>query len=115
MYDMRFPPASNRADWIVDVELIDDDTGELITDLSGVGVYLEVRDKDHDRYRRLTGSTDDGHITILPSGFIEWKFTASEMRTLRPGTYDIGVIVTRDDSTEQEIIGFLPVLDGVVR
>lgn len=44
MYNGTLPAISNRADWIGTLELINDDTGEIITDLSGVTFRLELRD-----------------------------------------------------------------------
>jgi hypothetical protein len=114
MYDARLKPVSNRADWIESIELIDDDTGEPITDLTGVTASLEVRSRDP-YCQHLTGTTDDGHIVISDTGIIQWHFTATEMHCLSPRIYEIGFTITRDDITEQEMIGVLPVLDGVVR
>lgn len=113
MYDAQLKPVSNRADWIETIELIDDDTGQVITDLSDVTVKVEVR-KTPCRSRTLSGTSEDGHVTYPGNGIIQWHFTRSEMSNLCAGTYEIGVTVTRDDLTEQELIGSLPVVDGVV-
>lgn len=114
MYETQLNPISNRADWIETIELIDDDTGEVITDLSGVTVKMEVRDPVS-LFTRLSATTEDGHIALPGFGIIQWHFTKTEMSALCAGTYEIGVVVTRDDLTEQELIGVLPVYDGVVR
>jgi hypothetical protein len=114
MYEAQLKPVSNRADWLETIELIDDDTGQVITDLSEVTVKLEVRQMPN-CYRALTGSSDDGHVTYPGNGVIQWHFTKSEMSNLCAGTYEIGVTVTLDDFTEQELIGSLPVVDGIVR
>lgn len=114
MYDAQLKPVSNRADWLETIELIDDDTGQVITDLTGVTVKIEVR-KTPCYSRSLAGSSDDGHVTYPGNGIIQWHFTRSEMSNLVAGTYEIGVTVTLDDFTEQELIGSLPVVDGVVR
>jgi hypothetical protein len=113
MYDAQLKPVSNRADWLETIELIDDDTNQVITDLTGVTVKLEIRDTE--RCRRLVGSTDDGHITFPGNGVIQWQFTKLEMAGLCAGTYEIGLTVTLDDFTEQELIGSLPIVEGVVR
>lgn len=110
----NFRRVSNRADWIETIELIDDDTGEVITDLSGVSVALEIRDLPS-WCRVLSATTDNGKITFPGNGIIQWQFTKSEMSTLCAGTYEVGITVTRDDITEQELIGSLPVYEGVVR
>lgn len=114
MYEAQLKPVSNRADWLETIELIDDDTGLVISDLSGVTVNIEVRQMPNS-IRALSGSSDDGHVTYPGHGVIQWHFTKSEMSNLCAGTYEIGVTVTRSDLTEQELIGSLPVVDGVVR
>lgn len=112
MYDAQLKPVSNRADWIETIELVNDDTEEVITDLSGVTMVLEVRDRD--RRRCLSGTTEDGHITFAGFGVIQWAFTRQEMSQLCAGTYEIGITVARNGVTEQELIGSIPVVDGVV-
>lgn len=114
MYDAQLKPISNRADWLETIELIDDDTGQVITDLTGVTVKVEVRSQP-ECYSVLVGTSDDGHVTFPGYGIIQWQFTKSEISNLRAGTYEIGVTVTLNDFTEQELIGSLPVVDGVVR
>ncbi|MCB5205004.1 hypothetical protein LH464_21290 [Neorhizobium sp. T786] len=114
MYEAQLNPISNRADWIETIELVDDDTGEVITDLTGVTAVVEVRSRAP-CYRHLGGTTEDGRIIIADGGIIQWRFTAQEMRGLSPGPYEIGFTITRDGITEQELIGSLPVVDGVVR
>lgn len=112
MYNVTFDPISNRADWIESIEFVDDDTEAVITDLDDVTIEIEVRDRY--RCRCLSGSTDDGTILPLGGGVMQWHFTADQMRSMCAGTYEVGLIFTRDDITEQELIGTLPVLDGVV-
>jgi hypothetical protein len=114
MYDAQLKPVSNRADWLETIELVDDDTNEIITDLTGVTVKVEVRNLP-DCWPMLAGSSDDGHVTFPGNGIIQWLFTRSEMSCLCAGTYEIGVTVTKDDFTEQELIGSLPVVNGVIR
>lgn len=114
MYEANFAPVSNRADWFGTIELIDDDTSEVLTDLTGLSVSLELRSRST-QCRILSASTDDGHIELTATGIIQWHFTADEMRRLTPGTYEIGLTITREDITEQELVGFVPVIDGIVR
>lgn len=114
MFDATLEPVSNRADWIETIELVDDDTGEIITDLSGVSVALQVRARDCCS-PILSASSDAGTITIGEGGIIQWHFTKTQMGGLCAGVYDIGITVTRDGITEQELIGTMPVLEGVVR
>jgi hypothetical protein len=112
MYQGTFDPISNRADWIGTLQLVNDDTGEVITDLSGVGLTLEVR---KDRCRPvLTATIDNGKVENLGAGVLQWRFTAAEMGAMCPDSYEIGITMTRDGITEQELIGVLPIIDGVV-
>lgn len=114
MYDANFAPVSNRADWIGTIELVNDDTDETLTDLTGLYVLLELRSRNPP-CRLLRATTEDGHITFAADGAIQWHFTAEEMRCLPAGTYDVGLTITREDFTEQELIGSVPVVDGIVR
>lgn len=114
MYEVNLKPVSNRADWIETVELVNDDTDEVIRDLSGVTAKLDIRSR-FNRCTHLTATTENGKISILPLGVIQWRFSPDEMRRLEEDTYEIGLTITRDGITEQELIGTLPVIDGVVR
>lgn len=113
MYQATFEPISNRADWIGTLQLQNVNTGQPITDLAGVSVLLEVRDGS--RSPVLSASFDNGKIIDQGNGVMRWRFTASEMSALWPSTYDVGIVLTRDGITEQELVGVLPVIDGVVR
>lgn len=113
MYDARFQPVSNRADWIQPFEIIDDSTGEVITDLSGVSVIIEVREQGS-CYARLSGTTDNGKVTDLGGGVMQWFFPRSEMIGVCPNTYEVGLTFERDDVTTQILIGIVPIVDGIV-
>lgn len=114
MYEAQLNPVSNRADWIETIELVDEDTGAIIENLTGVTAVVEVRSRSP-HCRVLAGTTEDGHILFAPGGIIQMHFTAQEMRRLSAGSYEMGLTITRDGITEQELIGTLPVVDGVVR
>jgi hypothetical protein len=113
MYQGTLDPISNRADWFGTLQLVNDDTGEIITDLTGVTIVIQI---GKDCYHPILSATlDNGKVTDLGGGVLQWHFAASEMRGVCPETYEIGITMTRDDVTEQEFIGYLPILDGVVR
>jgi len=114
MYEAILNPISNRADWIETIELIDDETGEVLTDLSGLSASVEIRSRQP-YCRRLGGTSNDGRIIFTDGGVIQWHFTVEEMRSLEPGLYQLGFTITREDVTEQELIAALPIIDGVVR
>lgn len=131
MYTGILEPISNRADWFGDIELVNEDTNEVITDLTGVSVNLEIRSAPvnttgypypynnygevwGNSYVVLTASTETGGITIIGS-VIEWHFTPGQLSNLCAGSYQMGITVTRDGITEQELVATLPVIDGIVR
>ena len=135
MYQGTLEPQSNRADWFLALELIDDDTNMPITDLSDIIFNLQVRTIPrqgalgwqrsplNDYYGVqgynygqivLKAVSGDEHVTINES-IVEFHFTAQEMSRLVQGAYEVGLTATRDNIVEQEIIGILPIVDGVVR
>lgn len=133
MFQGTLNPVSNRADWFIDVELINDDTGEVVTDLDDVVFNFQVRAEPpqgrtgryplNDYYgvygwsagqTLLVATSGDQHITVT-DGVIEIHFTAQEMSRLLQGSYQVGLTATRNSIVEQELIATLPVIDGVVR
>lgn len=115
MYQGTLEPVSNRADWIGTLQLLNEDTGTIITDLSDVTVNLVVRRRNEYCSPSLTATFENGKFENLGGGVIEWRFPASEMSQLCADTYDIGITMTRGGVVEQEFIGTVPVIDGVVR
>jgi hypothetical protein len=112
MYQGTFDPISNRADWFGTLQLVNADTGDIITDLTGVDVTLVVRKDRCGPY--LTATLDNAKFDDLGGGVLQWHFTASDMGTICPDTYQIGITVKRDGIVEQEVIGILPIIDGIV-
>lgn len=104
-------PASNRAGFSLIVELLDDDTGDAV-DLTGASIVFEVSDNSSSV---LSATTSNAKVTIVDTGIFKVDFTATEMRALCAKTYTLGCTVSNADSEPQQlIIGFLPVLDGIV-
>lgn len=133
MYTGTLEPVSNRADWFISLELVDDDTNQVITDLSGVIFNLQVRTIPNqgnigwrlplnDYYGVynscgqivLKAVTGDQHVTVV-DGAVEFHFAADEMSKLIQGAYEVGLTATRDNIVDQEMIAILPVIDGIVR
>lgn len=111
MYQASLSPVSNRETWTETFDVIDDD-GEGV-DLSDADITVEVRSKGGNSV--LTAEIDSG-ITLneTETGF-SWTFTATQMRALCAGTYEIGCIVSIDDTTTQLFVGTIQIVDGVVR
>jgi len=135
MYIGTIEPVSNRADWFLTLELIDDDTGLELDDLTDVTFNLQVRTIPrqgalgwqrsplNDYYGVqgyncgqivLKAVSGDEHVTTV-GGVVEFHFTALEMSKLVQGAYEIGLTATKDNITDQEIIATLPIVDGIVR
>jgi hypothetical protein len=105
--------ASNRADLLFDVELIDPATNDFV-DLTGATISVALR-LTSQSVPTLTGSNSDGHCTVTGDGTFRTHFTRAEMTTMPPGDADIGITVTLADGiTYQLFAGQLPVVDGVV-
>lgn len=113
MYVGTLPPVSTRAGWTFVRQVVDDDTEEAI-DLSSATIVFEVRSQ-LDGATALSATTSNGKITITGTGVFQVDFTASDMKNLDPGIYDVGCTVKNGSAEPQQfIIGTVPVLDGVV-
>lgn len=112
MYVGALPPASNRASWIREYEVVDDETGQLV-DLTSISITFEVRDP-LDGTTVLSATTENGKITVIDTGTFQHNFTRDDMAKLCARSYEVGCTLADADDTVQFIIGTLPVLDGVV-
>ena len=113
MLNVRFPPASNRADWRFWLTNTDPNDGSMIG-LSVDQITLAVSRPDC-LPPLLSAAPGDGKITSPSTGVFEVRFPASEMRQLAAGTYEVGAIIFDGTDTAQLIIGTVPVINGVVR
>lgn len=108
------PEASNRATWSGEIAIYDDETDELV-DLSALDeITLAVRDLST-RTIMLTGTLSGGQITIIETGIFAFTFTKGQMGALDvTRTYEVGITIEEDDEDVQILIGYLPLLDGIV-
>lgn len=129
MYQVNFPQVSNSADWIGQVALVDDDTGEAF-DTTGWSITLQVwrqtnRGQGTGAYNWaavqsinlpiLEASTSNGKLTTPETGVIQWTFRATaDMNAIPAGFYEVGMIMSKSPDTVQILIGLLPVVNGVV-
>lgn len=114
MFTGSLEQASNRAQWIGQVDVTDADTGDY-ADISGASaITLEIVDPSSCR-PVLTASLANGKITLPDTGLIQWAFTKEDMGVLRPVTHSAAMTMTLGGSTVQLMIARLPVLEGFIR
>lgn len=115
MYTGSLDPVSNRAGWTFIREVVDSDANDEPIDLSNCSITFEVRDPEC-RRTILSGTTDNGKVTVIDTGVFQAAFTAEDMRSLCAKQYEVGCTITNGaEQPAQFIIGELPVLDGVVK
>lgn len=112
MTDIRFPRASNRADWKFWLKNTDPTDGSLV-DIPLSYLTLQVHRMDG-RGPILTAAPNDGKVSSPSSGILEVRFPASEMKNVCPDTYLVGAIIFDGTDTAQTIIGSVPVYYGGV-
>ena len=111
MYDISFPPAYSGADWAVAVEVIDPTTNQPMTGLDEA--LIELRVNDDCNSAMLTGSTDDGLVTVPQVGVIQWIIPMARLSGWCQGkTYSVGCRITTDGGTTALFTGSLPFLDS---
>jgi hypothetical protein len=116
MYSGSLDPVSNREHWIGSFEFKDATSGDPI-DLSEVGVEVTFAIKPDKRSSPCLLATFENGKMVIPAataGIAEWTFTSDELRTLKPGTYRAGVLLTRGGVDTQIFEGSVSVIDGVV-
>lgn len=112
MFQIAFPPTSNRASWIFTGQINDANTNDLI-DLSSLTFVFDVMDQNG--CVLLSATTANGKFTIIATGVFRWAFTESEMSKLCAGTYRTGFTMSNSDpQTIQLSVGSLPIVDGNV-
>lgn len=112
MYIGELKSVSNREDWKVPITVVDDDTDEAV-DITGATITVAIR-RQGCSSADMTLTVGSGvTITDADDGIFEFAFTVTQMRTLDPDTYDIGITVTIDGETTQLFSGTVPILDGV--
>jgi hypothetical protein len=110
MYQGSLAPVSRREDWIVSSPLIDE-TGDEIT-LTGATIKVFVCTEGCPDNALLSGSTDDGKVTLPTTTSFQWQFTPTDMGKLCAGTYEVYLRVTISGVTTQILAASLPVTEG---
>ena len=123
MYTGQVDVISNRATWRSQVYDLVDEADDTTTDLAAVvdlDIVVTIRGVTGSAldYGRLppapiyaTASIANGKVTVPGPGF-QWQFEDTELSSICPGTYCVGVKVTMDGFIVDLIIGDLTVLEG---
>ena len=106
--------ATDDADWIEAIELIDDETSDPLADAATATDFELVVTDRHDGCTILSASLLDATITKPDDYTIRWRFTVSQLGTLCVGTtYGVGITMTTDaDQVLQLVSGSLVFKDG---
>lgn len=112
-YTGHIAAASNRADLLFQVELVDPRTNDFV-DFTGATITVALRPTSQSM-PALSGTNMDSHVTVVGLGKFDVHFTRAEMARFPAGDLDIGVVVTLAGGiTYQLFAGQLPIVDGVV-
>lgn len=111
MYHGSLPATSNREDFEVIFQLVDEDTGDLI-DLSAATIVAQISDQNG--CQRILLGTSSGEITLPETTTFRILIPRASMACLCAGQYRVGLTVENAGLTTSFIIGTLPVLDGNV-
>lgn len=104
--------ATNNADWNMQIQVNDADTGAAV-DFTDAAIEVEVKDANH--CRKIEGSIANGKVTLPSIGVVEWLFPVSDMQGLCPGSYSMGGVYQLNGATVSLFTGELTVIDGVAR
>ncbi len=110
MYVGSLAPVSNREDWVAVSPLVDEDDEEVT--LTGATFEMFVCPQGCSDNPVLSGSTDDGKITLPSTTTFQWAYTPDDMSVLRPGTYDVFLRVTIAGVVTQILSASVPIIDG---
>lgn len=86
------------------------DDGSAIDYSAATQIVCEIKENG---CRRLYASLADGSITVANPEVFEVSFTRDQMKTLCPGSYDIGAVFETADGDGQAFRGTLTITDGI--
>lgn len=109
LYRGTFPEISNRADWITEIEIVNDETEAPINILTATFI-VEIQDVGF--APKLIATTENGKVTLPDTGTFRFTFSAEEMAALSEGNYYIGIRMTLDSVRYQLIVAEVPIVEG---
>lgn len=101
--------AKSHRDWKATIEVVDDDTDELL-DLTGAIAAIAVEDSDG--CQRILATTDNGKLSVVGLGTIDLFVPYTEMNLL-PGSYNIGGYLQLNGGTDDLFEGTLTLRRGI--
>ena len=109
MYEISFPPQSNKADFYFAIGISALDTGDDL-DLSGMKIVFDICNQDG--CQLITFSSDD--LIQKDTGIFWWTLPGARLNCLCAGTYPTGcrIIQISDGQTRQLSVGPLPIVEG---
>lgn len=111
MYQGHFGEISNKADWSAFVEIIDDDTGDVV-DLSVASqVYFEIK-SPRGRGVLVSASLTDGKITLQDDNTAQISLSADDLRNVPPGQYRAALSFTLDNKKHDPVLGSISIVEG---
>ncbi len=105
-------PVSNRETWTRSAEVFESAPGDI--DITGAAITVGLRDQKTKSVMHNLTVGDGVTITSGTGGAFEWTLTETQMRSICPGTYDLGIVVEISDTYTQLFAGTVPVVDGVI-
>jgi hypothetical protein len=115
MVSVKLAPVTNRETWTDTFSLIDSVTGDPYDLTDVTAVVFEVRDASQGCCTVLSASIGNG-VTIEDDdigSFISIRFETSSMRQLCAKQYEFGLVISKDGD-DIEIVGTIPIVDGIV-
>jgi len=110
MYTETLPPVSNRATFDESIQCFEDEQGAPLDISAATEIIVEIADCGR---ACLSAKLSAGQIVLGgTTGVFSFVFSAEQMGSLCPKTYDFNVLVTVNGETEQAIAAQLPVING---
>ncbi len=111
MYQGTLAAVSNRADWIIDAEITDPETDDLV-DLTGASIAMYITPADRPWDTLISGSTDGGEIVITGTGTFTATFLEPTIQKFQEGMHRVFVRATIGGTLYQLLAADLPVIHG---
>jgi hypothetical protein len=113
-YTGSLPAGYTRGTYNQDFQIFDDETDEGL-DLTDAVITFEIR-RPGCTSAELSATNTNGSIVITDSdeGQFELTLTVTQMRTLCPMQYEVGITITQNGETTQFFAGTIPIIDGIV-